>query len=109
MIEMRIVCDNAYHDRGHGVCSFCVQKRIEKARQEEREHCLRLIEAPIPGLREYAAALAGKPQLGMVESTINTLMNTAQAVRESGEFTDELRRKKGESQEHGRLDARAGS
>jgi hypothetical protein len=28
---LRIVCDNAYHDRGHGVCSFCVQKRIDTA------------------------------------------------------------------------------
>ena len=39
MIEMRIVCDNPHHDRGHGVCSFCVQKRIdvavEKAKMEQ--------------------------------------------------------------------------
>lgn len=30
---LRIVCDNAYHDRGSGVCSFCVQKRIDMAIQ----------------------------------------------------------------------------
>lgn len=28
---LRIVCDNAHHDRGSGICSFCVQKRIDKA------------------------------------------------------------------------------
>lgn len=28
---LRITCDNAYHDRGHGICSFCVQDRIKKA------------------------------------------------------------------------------
>lgn len=26
---LRITCDNAYHDRGHGICSFCVQKLID--------------------------------------------------------------------------------
>lgn len=36
---LRITCDNAYHDRGHGVCSFCVQKRIDEAIKTERQRC----------------------------------------------------------------------
>lgn len=31
MTTLTITCDNAYHDRGHGVCSFCVEKRIKDA------------------------------------------------------------------------------
>lgn len=31
MIELRIVCDNAYHDRGEGVCVHCVRDRIKAA------------------------------------------------------------------------------
>jgi len=36
---LRITCDNAYHDRGHGVCSFCVQKRIDEAIKTECQRC----------------------------------------------------------------------
>lgn len=40
---LRITCDNAYHDRGHGVCSFCVQKRIDEAVKAETERCALLV------------------------------------------------------------------
>lgn len=30
---LQIICDNAYHDRGHGICTFCVQKRIDAAKE----------------------------------------------------------------------------
>lgn len=33
---MRIVCDNAHHDAGQGVCTFCVQGRIDKAISDYR-------------------------------------------------------------------------
>lgn len=41
---MRIVCDNAYHDRGEGVCSFCVEVRIAEAVKAERERCAKIAE-----------------------------------------------------------------
>ena len=48
---MIIVCDNAYHDRGNGVCSFCAQKRIDEAVKAERERCTSIIEAVIADVR----------------------------------------------------------
>lgn len=39
---LRITCDNAYHDRGHGICSFCVQKRIDKVVEGKTQDLLRL-------------------------------------------------------------------
>lgn len=41
---MTIVCDNAYHDRGIGVCSFCVQKRIDVAVTAERQRVILALE-----------------------------------------------------------------
>lgn len=40
MTTLTITCDNAYHDRGHGVCSFCVQTRIDNAVKAERQRCI---------------------------------------------------------------------
>ena len=38
---MRIVCDNAHHDAGEGVCVFCVNNRITDAVHKERGRLLK--------------------------------------------------------------------
>lgn len=37
---MRITCDNPHHDAGEGVCVFCVNDRVRKAVEEERQRCI---------------------------------------------------------------------
>lgn len=69
-----------------------VLAHIRAARVEEREHCIRLIEAPIPGLRALAAA--GMSGSGIAQTHIEALTEAAKCVRESGEFADALREKK---------------
>lgn len=39
---MRITCDNAFHDAGNGICTFCVEKRIGDAVKAERERIARI-------------------------------------------------------------------
>lgn len=58
---------------------------------EERGHCLRLIEAPIPGLVE----LNKKLDSDLTRRTIKVLQEAAQSVRESGEFRDKAAATKG--------------
>ena len=41
---MRTVCDYSLHAAGQGFCTVCVQKRIDKAIQEERERCAKIAE-----------------------------------------------------------------
>jgi uncharacterized membrane-anchored protein len=57
-----------------------------KAVQEERAHCLRLIEAPLPGLEMLGSAMA--------KQHIVALREAATAVRESGTFRDAMAAKK---------------
>lgn len=77
-----------------------VLAHIRAARTEEREHCLRLIEAPIPGLEELAKMTGDKR--GLVSEHIKALRAAATTVRDSGKFTDAIRKKQEEPQEGSR-------
>lgn len=73
---MRIVCDNAYHDRGHGVCSFCVQKRIDEAVKRERERCAQLVN---DWAKAYPVSMFGDPEQGKHGPTVDSC--SAKALR----------------------------
>jgi hypothetical protein len=66
-----------------------------KVRQEEREHCLRLIEAPILGILALAER---KEQSGgdsrLFRHSITVLTDAATSVRESGTFRDAMEQKR---------------
>lgn len=57
-----------------------------KAAQEEREHCLRLIEAPIIGLKMLGTEMARQHIVALTEA--------ATAIRESGRFRDAMAAKR---------------
>lgn len=73
---LRITCDNAYHDRGHGVCSFCVQKRIDVAVEKERERCAQLVN---DWAKAYPASTFGEPEFGKHGPTVDSC--SAKALR----------------------------
>lgn len=60
-----------------------------KARQDEREHCLRLVAAPIPGLLEQAQKIdQSGGDSGLWRYAVKVLEDAATSVRESGAFRD---------------------
>jgi hypothetical protein len=64
---------------------------ILKAVQKEREHCLRLIEAPILGFLEMAKKIdQSGGDSGSLHHIVRTLQDAATAVRESGAFRDAM-------------------
>lgn len=86
---MRITCDNPHHDAGHGVCTFCVQKRIDEAVQKEREWCAQLVEGPVAGHAEMIAIYEREGKDASVfRNHANVLVEAAKAIRESGRFRD---------------------
>lgn len=73
-------------------CRAC---EIAQAVKEEREHCLRLIEAPISGLLDQAQRIdqsGGDSRLW--RHSVEVLQDAARSVRESGTFRDAMEARK---------------
>ena len=92
---MRIVCDNAHHDADQGVCTFCVQARIDAAVAKEREWCAQLVECPAATHLEMVAIYEKEGKDPKVFRTqANALIEAAKAIRESGRFRAAIEAKK---------------